>query len=246
MKRFRHKALTYPRRSVWLLVLAPALLLLGGALALVAYRSHRAQPPAEMSEEQKLREQLATLTRREKFLTAELALAKSPAPYIAVDLAGRKIELKIRGRSLRSFPITIVKRSGGAPFIAQTWTGTEIKPLQTPSRARMVPGSGEATTSSIATRDPWGPKRMPGDFDLICKGDQALQIRSLPSTQSGSRFTRWIASGYRQVRDWTRDLIGRSKSAYSEYFEIWLSEDDAKLLFWSLPKQFGILILDAS
>ncbi len=244
MKRLRFEAITRLGRTAWFLV--PALLLLGGVPALVAYRSCRVPSPTEKSEEQILREQLATFARQEQHLTAELALAKNPAPYLAVDLAGRRIDLKIRGRSLRSFPISTVERGGGKAFVTETWTETEIKPLQTPSRARMVPGSGEATTSSIATSDPWGPMRMPGDYDMICKGDQAIQIRSLPSARSGSRLTRWLVSGYRQARDWTRNLLGRGKSAYTAYFEIWLAEDDAKLLFWSLPKQFGILLLDAS
>ena len=87
---------------------------------------------------------------------------------------------------------------------------------------------------------------MPSDYDLICKGAQALEIRSLASEQSHGRFTRWIVSSYRQVRDWSRDLWLRNRSEYKESIEIWVGEDDAKLLFWSLPKQFSILILNAS
>jgi hypothetical protein len=64
--------------------------------------------------------------------------------------------------------------------------------------------------------------------------------------QSRSRFTRWIISGFRQSRDWARDVIGKRKSVYRESIEIWLSQDHAQLLFWSLPRQFNILILNAS
>lgn len=128
----------------------------------------------------------------------------------------------------------------------QTWTEIEAKPLQITARARMVPGSGESTTTSVATREPWGPKRMPADFDLVCKGNQALEIRSLPSEQSRTRFTRWFVGGYRQVRDWARNVLGRRKALYQESIEVWMGEDDAQLLFWSLPKQFGILLLNAS
>ena len=198
------------------------------------------------TEEQQLRQRIAGLTRQEQALTAELSLARSPGPYLALDLANRKVDLKIKGHSLRSFAIAKFERTGGSPVAAQIWTETEIKPLQLTPRAKVVPGSGESTTSSIATKDPWGPHRMPMDYDVICKDDRALEIRSLASGQSNTRFARWIVSGYRQTRDWARDLLGRRSSSYREFIEIWLSEDDAKLLFWSLPKQFGILILENS
>jgi hypothetical protein len=87
---------------------------------------------------------------------------------------------------------------------------------------------------------------MPSDYDLVCKGDQALRIRSLLSDQSHSGFTRWFGNAYLQVQDWARGVLGGRKSSYRESIEIWLGEDDAKLLFWSLPEEFGILLLDGS
>jgi len=186
------------------------------------------------------------LTRQEQILSAEISVAKSPAPYLSIDFLTGKIELKAQGRSLRSFSISKISRTGGPPFVAQTWEETEAKPLQNPERAKMVPGSGEETTSSIATQNPWGPKRMPLDYDLLCKENRLVGIRSLPSAQSRSRFTRWIIGGFRQSRDWTRNVFGRRQSTYRESIEIWLSEEDAQLLFWSFPKQFDILILNGS
>ena len=230
-------------RALALALTAVAILVL---LFILFCRSRHAGPGLELSETQQLRAKSDELSRQEKLLATELSLARNPAPYVAIDVAGRRMELRIQGRSLRSFPIAKMKRRGGAAFVAQTWMAVEARPLQTPTRARMVPGSGEATSSTIATRDPWGPMRMPADYDLICKGDQALEIRSLPSTQSGNRFTRWIGSGYRQVRDWARDPLGRRERAYRQIFEIWLAEDDAQLLFWSLPKQIGILFVNGS
>ncbi len=186
------------------------------------------------------------LVRQEQILSAEISLARDPTPYLSVDFVTGKIELRVQGRSLRSFPISKISRSDGPPFAAQTWQETEAKPLQLPERAKLVPGSGEETTSSIATQNPWGPKRMPLDYDLICKDTRLVEIRSLPSVESRSRFTRWIIGGFRQSRDWVRDVLERRRSVYRESLEIWLSEDHAQLLFWSLPRQFNILILNAS
>jgi hypothetical protein len=198
------------------------------------------------TEEERLRQKIALLTRQDQVLTTELALAKTASPYLAIDVANRKMELKVQGHALRSFAIAKLTRIGGEPFVTQTWIETEAKPLEITARGRMIPGSGESTTASTAAKDPWGPKRMPADYDLLCKGGQALEIRSLASEQTHSRATRWIVSGYRQARDWFRDRWGSNKTNYKESLEIWLSEDDAKLLFWSLPKQLGILLLNAS
>ena len=87
---------------------------------------------------------------------------------------------------------------------------------------------------------------MPWDFDLVCEGNLALEVRALPSDQSHVAGFRWIVSGYRRVRDWARDLVGRGRTSYRESIEIWLAEEDAKLLFWSLPRRFDILLLDGS
>ncbi len=197
------------------------------------------------SEEEALRARIAELSARAQLYSAEISLAKNPNPYLAVDFANRKIDLKVQGHSLRSFPIAKFKRVRGTSSPVDIWMEIEAKPFQSQVRARVVPGSGEATTSSVAVKDPWGPKRMPADYDLICKGDQALEVRSLLSEQSGYRLTRWIVGGYRQTRDWVRSTLGFGKSTYLASIEIWMSEDDSRLLFWSLPKQFGILLLNA-
>jgi hypothetical protein len=219
--------------------------LLSGSLV-VSCRLRSGQPSPDSSEGRTLQERIATLTRQEQILSTEISLAKDPVPYISVDFLTGKVELRVQGRSLRSFPISKVSRAGGSPFAAKTWEEIEAKPLQLPERAKLVPGSGEETTSSIATQNPWGPNRMPLDYDLICKDARLVEIRSLAPGQSRSRFARWIISGFRQSRDWARDVLGKRKSAYRESIEIWLSQDHAQLLFWSLPKQFNILILNAS
>jgi hypothetical protein len=235
-----------PQKIASMRVRALALVaLLAGSLAF-SCRSRSEQLTQGSSEGQSVQERIAMLTHQEQILSAEIAVAKSPTPYLHVDFLTRKIELRVQGRCLRSFPIGKINRTGGQSFVARTWKETEAKPLQMPERAKMVPGSGEETTSSVATQNPWGPKRMPLDYDLLCKENRLVGMRSLASAQSRSLFLRWIIGGFRRSRDWARNVFGRRNSDYSESLEIWLSEDDAQLLFWSLPKQFDILILNAS
>ncbi len=241
-----HTENTKPGITAFVRVRALALAaILAGSLA-VSCRSRSGQPSESSSEDQNIQERIATLTRQEQILSAEVSVAKAPTPYLSVDFLSGKIELRAQGRTLRSFPVGKISRSGGSPSAAQTWEETEAKPLELPARAKVVPGSGEETTSSIASQNPWGPKRMPLDYDLVCKENRLVGVRSLPSAQSRSRFTRWIIGGFRQLLDRARNVLGGRKSAYRESLEIWLSEDQAQLLFWSLPKQFNILILNAS
>jgi hypothetical protein len=200
---------------------------------------------AAASEEQMLRDRIATLTRQDQVLSADYSLAKGPTPYISLDYLNRKIELKVHGRPLRSFGTARIQRSGGAPALAEVWTKVEIKPLQDTTRQKVVPGSGEATTASTAAKAPWGPRRMPSDYDVICNVNRVLEIRALPA-ESRSRFARWFVGGYRRFSDWTREVFGRRNVGFHEVIEVWMSEDDAQLLFWSLPKQFGILLLNVS
>jgi hypothetical protein len=235
-----------PRKTASMRMRALSLVvLLVGSLA-VSCRSRSGQPSQGSSEGQSVQERIAMLTRQEQILSAEIAVAKNPTPYLYVDFLTGRIELRAQGRSLRSFSIKKISRTGGPPFVAQTWEETEADPIQIPERAKMVPGSGEETTSSISTQNPWGPKRMPMDYDLLCKENRLVGIRSLASAESRTFVTRWIVGGFRRSRDWARNVFGRRNSGYSESLEIWLSEDDAQLLFWSLPKQFDILILNGS
>jgi hypothetical protein len=210
---------------------------------MLALAGCRSNPNAVRSEEELLQQKIATLTLRGQVLTADLTLAKNPIPYLSIDGANKKLDLKAKGKAIRSFGLGRIQRAGGNPSAVDVWTKTDLKPLQQTERTQLVPGAGESTTSSIATKAPWGPQRMPADYDLICKGNLVLEIRSLASEQSRNRFTRWFVSGYRRVRDWGREVFQHRNAEYKERIEIWMNEDDAKLLFWSLPKQFDILLV---
>jgi len=195
---------------------------------------------------QQLREQLAVLTRQAQLLEAEIPMARRPSPYLVVDLAAGKIDLRAQGRKLRSFEIArTTARGRSSSQSAEVWTQDEIKPLQATARAKVVPGSGEATTASIAAKEQWGPQRMPSDFDVICKGGHVLEVRSLPSEQAHTRLGRAFSTAYRRVKDWVRDTLAIGKSASVDSIQIWLVEDDSRLLFWSIPKQIDILVQDS-
>jgi hypothetical protein len=73
-----------------------------------------------------------------------------------------------------------------------------------------------------------------------------LQIRSLPAKESSNRVHRGIVSTYRRSVDWFREWHMPGSSNRPRTIRLWLVEDDARLIFWSLPQQIQILILRGS
>jgi hypothetical protein len=195
------------------------------------------------AETRQLRQRLTELIRQEQTIAAEYALARNPAPYLVVDLAGRSIDLKASARNLRSFKVTDIKRSDSGGKEITTWILLDKKPLQRSERPKITPGAGEQGAAA-AGQALWGPDRLPSDYDLIFDDGRVLEIRALPTEQSGLRITRALASLYRRMLDRYRHWRARNDTAQRYALQIWLSENDSQLLFWSLPKEFKALIID--
>jgi hypothetical protein len=191
-----------------------------------------------------LRERLADLQQLEKALQQESALARKSDPYIVLNLQNRMLELKAKGRNLRSFQIRNIENdSGGIPGDVQTVS--QIKPYQVSSRPKIDPGKGESATLEAAQKSPWGLHRMPLDYDLVCKSGLTLQFRALPSEQAGNRLLRFFRTLYRRILNLYRQR-NSSASSSSPAIQIWLDENDCRLLFWSIPKQPGIILVPGS
>ena len=195
------------------------------------------------TETQKLQRQLTDLKRREKALQQENALARKPEPYLLVHVSEYRVELKAKGRTLRTFEIKRLKSCPETvPDTARDLL--EVKPIQKPERPKIRSGEGEAATASAVQKNLWGLHRMPRDYNLVCSDGMILEIRALPSEQAGVAPVKFIKTLYRRTLDWYR----REKSpdrTESPAIQLWLEENDARLLFWSLPKKLSILIIHA-
>ena len=191
-----------------------------------------------------LREKLADLQELEKALQKETVLARKSDPYIVLNLQNRILELKAKGRNLRSFEIrNFESESGAIPGDVQTVS--QIRPYQVNSRPKIDPGKGEAATLEAAQKSLWGLHRMPLDYDLVCKSGLTLQLRALPSEQAGNRLLRFFRTLYRKTLNLYRHR-NSSESSSSPTIQVWLDEDDCRLLFWSIPKQPGIILIPGS
>ncbi len=197
-------------------------------------------------EMQQLREKYSQLRHAEEALTAEYPLARESEPYLVVDVPSRRLELKARGRSLRSISILESRVLSGSDAPSSIWPMIDRRPLAEVERPKMAPGAGEQAAAEAVKKALWGPFRMPADFDLVCHDGDVLGIRALPAERSRSAVIRWFTSAYRRSADWFRRwrTSGNTQSRYS--IQLWLAEDDAQLLFWSLPKQINILVLSGA
>jgi hypothetical protein len=221
----------------------PALILLSAALiGCSCGRLASSSADKSSAETQHLKKKYLELRSQYEALTIEYGLAKDSDPYLVVDLTHRSLALKTRGRYLRRVGILDATATGIGDARNMLWSLADRKPLAELERPQITPGAGEDATIEAAQKGIWGPARMPPDYDLLCRGGTVLQIRSLPPQASSNRVHRGIVSSYRRFVDWFRGLKTGS-SHNPQRIQLWLEEDDARLIFWSLPKQLQILIV---
>ncbi|HSW39793.1 MAG TPA: hypothetical protein VLL97_09910, partial [Acidobacteriota bacterium] len=182
------------------------------------------------------------LMRQEEFLTAELVLARQPHPYLVLDIAGGTVELKARGRTLRSAPIRASAYGPSEKGNLISESITSRKPLQAIQRPQISAGAGEDAIVEIALKTSWGPDNMPADYDLIGENQTIIRVRSLPSEEAGSAVRRLFMPAYRRIAVW----LGRQKAVDAGpglQLTVWLDNDDSRLIFWSLPEKSAVLAI---
>jgi len=220
-----------------------AIILLIGAFT-CACRKQGVGEQADAENIEELRKQVAELSLRQQVLAAQFSLAQNPAPYLLINLSEHSIGLQAKGRMLRAFHVVEVEKRSATGALNTAWAVKEKKPFEKSERPKVLPGQGDSAAAEAAKKALWGPDRMPADYDLICDGDRILEIRSLPSQQNSSRIGRWGKSAYRRLVEQVRRLKESRNAKNTVKVQLWLSENDAKLLFWSLPKQLGALIVE--
>ena len=211
----------------------------------ISCRSPRPEAGLDAEDEaSQLRSRLADLTRQEQALSAEYSLARNPAPYLVVNLSGRNVELRVRGRILRSFPIRDIRKSARLDSSSLAWVVTDKRPFQQIERHSLTPGAGEEATTAAAKQAPWGPQRMPAEYDLVCADAGLLGIRTLLSERVGSPMVGGLVYLGHRIIERYRHWRASSGEEPRYVIQLRLGESDARLLFWSLPKQLSILVVE--
>lgn len=128
----------------------------------------------------------AALAKKQDTLTAEYSLAKDAKFYFVLDLQGRKIELRVRGMALRTWPIESM-RFWGRPEFSGTADLIKKTALKSPERIVIKPGESEVVTTPAPAAKPAQPgaATSSADYDL-----EALELRDMPT-----RFSLDLSNG---------------------------------------------------
>ena len=190
------------------------------------------------------------LAKKQDGLNAEYNLAKEVRFYFVLDVAGRTIELRVRGMVLKSWPIKAM-RFWGQPDLAGTVELVRKTALKTPERNVIKPGEAEVIAPAPAPQGkaaPTGGAATSADYDL-----EALELRDMPKRfsldlDSGLHITVNTRSGdmagfgTRMKEAWRwyvtlplRNLLGpRQDKKFSELELIFGDEKDAQSVYWHL------------
>jgi hypothetical protein len=110
------------------------------------------------------------LVKKQNSLSSEYSLAKDSAFYFVLDILGRKLELRVRGMVLRSWPFQSM-RFWGRPDLSGNVELVRKTALKAPERIVIKPG-GDAEKVEPAPA-PTGTN--PAEFDL-----EALELKDMP------------------------------------------------------------------
>jgi hypothetical protein len=192
----------------------------------------------------------AALAKKQSSLSSEYSLAKDSNFYFVFDVLGRKLELRVRGMVLRTWPLQAM-RFWGRPDLAGSVALVRKTTLKAPERIVIKPGEEEEAVSAPAapTAKPAASAAAPAtaaDFEL-----EALELRDMPKRFSfdfdnglhvtikaktaGERgFAGTMTDAWRWYVDLPlRNLFGsREGKAISELELTFDEEKDAQSIYW--------------
>jgi hypothetical protein len=189
------------------------------------------------------------LVRQQESLSSEYGLARAPSFYFVLDVAGRKLELRVRGMALRSWPLSSL-RFWGKPAFQGNVELKEKSALKTPERIVIRPaeageqdegpkeeGAGEFDVEALELKD------MPESFRLEFDNGLNVYVRSSGGSAGGLGGRLW--SSWRWYF-WlpVRSFIGWGKGNERSWLELTFEDKrDAQAIYWHFFKGIrGIII----
>lgn len=180
-------------------------------------------------------------------LASEYTLAKDASFYFVLDVLNRRLELRVRGMVLRSWPLQAM-RFWGQPDFAGTVQLVRKTALKAPERIVIKPGeAGEAEAEPAPPAPEGKPTAVsPAEFDL-----EALELKDMPkrfsldfdnglhvsvksSSAAASGFFRSLGDAWRwHIAQPLRNLFGSRDGKPLSVLELTFDEDkDAQAIYW--------------
>ncbi len=181
-----------------------------------------------------------------KAVSMEYEMAKTSRSYFVLDIANKKLSLKVKGMTLKSWPISAVK-FWGRPSFPSSVELVKKSALKTPQRFKIPPGDPEKNDGETETDefqlDALELADMPRWFSLYFDAGCRISVRAKPRGL-GSRlvgigeFLDWHALV--PVKNLFYSLIGKPLAA----IEITIEEKrDAQAIYWCFFEGLRGLIL---
>jgi hypothetical protein len=178
------------------------------------------------------------LIRESRLLKSEHQLARMPQIYVIFDLMEKKIRIKARGAVLKELSVEYFNL-WGAPIEPKTFTLVKKTAFFKPKKTKIKPKKNDEGTIEPHTLEVGD---MPVRYRLNFDGCVWLYVRSKPegvisglltifSHLKASVITRPIGTLWNALR----------RQTFSE-IDIYLTEKDAKSLYWALPEGLRCVI----
>ncbi len=183
--------------------------------------------------------ELDRLVRENNLLKSEHQLAKTPQVYVLFDLVEKKIFIKARGTVLKELSIDSL-RIWGASIQVKPLTLLKKDALIEPGRKEIKPAKeGEETTSELEALQVGD---MPARYRLSLDGNIWLYVR--PKAEGTLSTVLNILSSlksYLIIKPLGTLWHALRGESFTEIV-LYLSENDARSLYWALQEGYGCMI----
>ena len=186
------------------------------------------------------------LAQKQASLTAEYTLAKDSNFYFVLDVVGRKLDLRVRGMVLMSWPLEKM-RFWGNPGFAGSVQMVKKTTLKAPERIVIKPGDTEEPAPAAKPEEKAAAAPAnPAEFDL-----EALELKDMPkafsldfdnglhiSVMSGDSGPEGMAKSLREAWRWyvdlpLRNLFGSREGRKISELELTFPKgENAQAIYW--------------
>jgi len=183
--------------------------------------------------------ELDRLVRENNLLKSEQQLAKTPQVYVLFNLVEKKIFIKARGTVLKELSIDSL-RTWGASIQVKPMTLLKKDALIEPGRKEIKPAKeGEETTSELQALQVGD---MPARYRLSL--DDTIRLYVRPKAEGTlSTLLNVLSSlkSYLIIRPLGTLWYALRRESFTEIV-IYLSENDARSLYWAFQEGYGCVI----
>jgi len=183
--------------------------------------------------------ELDRLVRENTFLKSEHQLAKTPQVYVLFDLVEKKIFIKARGTELKELSIDSLG-IWGASIQVKPMTLLKKDALIEPTRKEIKPAKeGEETTSELQALQ---VADMPARYRLSLDGNIWLYVRPKAEGTLSTLLNIFSSlKSYLIIRPIGTLWYALRGERFTEIV-IYLSESDARSLYWAFQEGYGCVI----